>query len=82
MRVILDINSVKCVFSKGKCDLCRKYVRYLLQSTTAVFTILSAIKRAILQLFSAIIDTVSLFDYGIYSSGNAHSNSVCLLKNK
>ena len=52
--------------------LCRKYLRYLQQTKTVGFTIISVIKRIKFHISNAIITKVSLFDYAIYSSTGLH----------
>ena len=52
--------------------LCSKYFRYFHKTSAIVFTITTAITQAKLHPFSDSITKFSLFDYVIYSPGDAH----------
>ena len=64
--------SVKLPHSEEQCVLVRKYLRYLHQTNTIVFTIIVAIKRIEYYCFSIIIGNVGPFDYVICSLADAH----------
>ena len=65
------VYTIKCLYSKEKCVLCRKYSRQVHKTATIVFNVRSTISRTIFHLSSAMFSRVSIFVYVIYSSADA-----------